>query len=273
MENSDRLFTLLSELDDNELQSIWSNALQCVPGKDTFDNATHLQRVDLISMEWRAIHGHTLRNRFRAAHALPWKRILIDVADKLRPGWGWTSYRMEDAHTEEAIEADIRRMFDERIQGMWAKMSPTAKEKLALTLDGEFNAAASTLTRTGKIAGLRSITVSSLGSGISSGLLTGAGAYALAQGTTSLLVGGLLGGALYQLGLWLVVRLFGVWSGVQLVASGGVAAVGGALLSAPAAVIILANAVMSTSYRKTIPATMALLVAHELRRQFDQEKV
>jgi uncharacterized protein YaaW (UPF0174 family) len=273
MLNNDRLLTLLSGLDDSELLAIWTKALLCEPDEDHFDKATHQQRVDLISMEWRAIHGHTLANQFRDPHALPWKRILIDVADKLQPGLGWTAYLMDDAHTEQEIEADIRRMYDQRVQDMWAKMSPTEREKLAQTLDGEFNAAASALTRTGKVAGLRSITVSSLGSGISAGLLTGAGALALAQGTTSMLVGGLLGGTLYQLGLWLVVRLFGFWSGAQLVASGGAAAVGGALLSAPAAAVFLANAVMSTSYRKTIPATMALLMAHELRRQFDEMKV
>jgi len=78
---------------------------------------------------------------------------------------------------------------------------------------------------------------------------------------------------LYQLGLWLVVRLFGVWSGAQLVAGGGAAAIGGALLSVPAAAVFVANALMTTSYRKTIPATLLLLSAHELRRQFADLKV
>jgi uncharacterized protein YaaW (UPF0174 family) len=273
LQNSDRLLTLLSALDDSELQAIWCQALRCELDRASFDKASRQQRIELISMEWRSVHGHTLMNMFRDEHALPWKRILIDVADKLRPGMAWTSYTMDDEHSEEEIEADIRRMYDKRVQDMWAKMSPTDKEKLAQTLDGEFNAAASALTRTGKVAGVRSITVSSLGSGISAGLLTGAGALTLAQGATSMLVGGLLGGALYQIGLWLVVRLFGYWSGAQLVAGGGAAAVGGALLSAPAAVLFVANALMSTSYRKTIPATMQLLMAHELRRQFDELKV
>ena len=273
LQNSDRLLALLSVLDDNEFQAIWCQALRCEPDQDGFDKATRQQRIELISMEWRAIHGHTLVNLFREEHTLPWKRILIDVADKLHPGVAWTSYTMDDGHTEEEIEADIRRMYDKRVQDMWNKMSPSDKEKLAQTLDGEFNAAASALTRTGQVAGVRSITVSSLGSGISAGLLTGAGALTLAQGATSMLVGGLLGGTLYQIGLWLVVRLFGFWSGAQLVASGGAAAVGGALLSAPAAALLVANAVMSTSYRKTIPATMQLLMAHELRRQFDELKV
>lgn len=77
----------------------------------------------------------------------------------------------------------------------------------------------------------------------------------------------MLGGTLYQLSFWIVVRVFGAWSGVQLMASGGLATVAGALLSIPAMGAIAANALMSTSYRKSIPATLAVLTAHELRRQ------
>lgn len=272
MPNSDRLISLLSALQDDELQAIWVQALRQKPNQSGFDKGSLEQRVEQISSTWRSAHGHTLRNRFRDPHALPWKRILIDVADKLKPGLGWTTYRMDDARTEAEIESDICLMYDTRVQAMWAKMSPADKSKLAETLDGEFNATASALTRTSNVAGLRSITVGSLSSGISSGLLTGAGVLTLAQGSTTMLIGGLMGGTLYQMGLWLVVRTMGYWSGAQLVASGGAAAIGGVLLSAPAAAALLANALMSTSYRKTIPATVLLLTAHELRRQFDELK-
>ncbi|WP_290891392.1 hypothetical protein [Arenimonas sp.] len=89
----------------------------------------------------------------------------------------------------------------------------------------------------------------------------------MAAGATSFAMAGVLGGTLYQVGVWVVVRLLGVVSGAQLAAGGGAAAVGGVVLSAPAAVAFLANAAMSTSYRKTIPATLFLLSAHEMRRQ------
>lgn len=81
------------------------------------------------------------------------------------------------------------------------------------------------------------------------------------------MVGGLLGGALYQIGLWLVVRIFGWWSGAKLAIGSGAATIGGALVSTPALIAFAANALMSTSYRKTIPATLSLLCAHEMRRQ------
>jgi len=275
MPHNDRLITLLSALDDDELRPIWVDALRSDSDDHEYVAGTKQGRVRCISKEWRAVHGHTLRNRFRKDHELPWKRILIDVADKLHP-WQypfWTSFKMSDRHTEAEIEAVILRMHDDRIRQAWGKLTPAKQEELAQTLNAEFNATAAALGRTAQGAAARNITVTSLGSGIAAGLLTGAGALALAQGSASLVVGGLFGGALYQLGLWLVVRLFGVWSGAQLVAGGGAAAIGGALLSVPAAAVFVANALMTTSYRKTIPATLLLLSAHELRRQFADLKV
>lgn len=85
--------------------------------------------------------------------------------------------------------------------------------------------------------------------------------------TTAAGVVGDLGGVLYQIGLWIVVRIFGWWSGAKLVSAGGAAVIGGVLVSAPALIAFIANALMSTSYRKTIPATLSLLCAHEMRKQ------
>jgi uncharacterized protein YaaW (UPF0174 family) len=266
MPNNDRLLSLLAELNDQELEQIWVSALRCSLEKEAYSQGDRTHRIASISKEWRALHGHTLVNLTRSEHELPWKRILIDVADKLNPGFGWTQYRLDDAHSEADIEADILRMHDERARQAWDKLSPAKKEEMANALDQEMNAAAVGLSKAGARA-TGSVNVASLGQGISAGLITGAGALTLAQGSGAALVGGLLGGPLYQLGLWVVVRVFGVWSGVQLVGSGTAAAVGGALVSAPAAVAFAANALMSTSYRKTIPATVSLLVAHELRRQ------
>ena len=262
MPYDDRLFKLLGQLDARELQDIWEVALKCKPGHEDFALGTREWQVACISEEWRAVHGHTMWNIRRGKHEMPWKRILIDVADKLKPGWGWSDYRMGDEHSETQIEAMVLSYFDERAK---AAMTDEQRAKLATSLDKELVDVNSQIGKTVRIASAKSITVASLGSGISAGLLTGAGAVTLAQGAGSFALGGALGGTLYQLGLWLVVRLFGAWTGVQLVASGGAAAVGGALLSAPAAVAFAANAMMSTSYRKTIPATLMLLTAHQLR--------
>jgi hypothetical protein len=231
----DRLRVLLAALEESELEGIWTLALRCKPDADGFVAASRDRRIDCIS--------------------------------KLNPGWRWTSFSMGDAHSEEAIEQAILRMYDERIRQMWAKMKPAKREKLAQALDAEFDRITESLNLAGVTIGLRSVTVTSLGHAISAGLLSGAGALALAQGAGSFLVGGLLGGVLYQLGLWIVVRLFGVWTGAQIVVGGSAATIGSVLVSAPAAAAFVANALMATSYRKTVPATLRLLTAHELRRQ------
>jgi len=263
---NDRLFKLLAELEDKELRSIWVDALRCRPEEENFLNGSREWRMACISQAWRSAHGHTLRNLTRSPHDLPWKAVLVDVADKLKPGLGWTHFKLDDGHTEEEIEAYILRMNDERIRTAWSKMSADDKERLARSVDAELKASAD-LSAAYKWSAAPAVTAASLGNGISAGLLTGAGALALMQGSGAALVGGLLGGTLYQVGLWVVIRVLGYWSGAQLVASGGAAAVGGAVLSAPAAIAFAANAVMSTSYSKTIPATLMVLTAHEVRRQ------
>jgi uncharacterized protein YaaW (UPF0174 family) len=267
MPYDDRLFVLLRELDDQELRTIWVDALKCAPDRDDFAVGSRELKILNISKEWRAVHGHTLLNLRRGNHELPWRRILVDVADKLKPGWGWSDFRTNDERSDEEIEAAILRYFDERAQEAWAKMSDEERAKLASSLEQELAQAQANVDASVRGAGISSITTSSLGVGIGAGLLSGAGALSLAQGATSFALSGLIGGTLYQLSFWIVVRVFGAWSGVQLMASGGLATVAGALLSVPALVAFAANAVMSTSYRKTIPATLALLTAHELRRQ------
>lgn len=267
MPYDDRLFVLLRDLDDHELRTIWVDALKCAPDRDDFSVGTRELKILNISKEWRAVHGHTLLNLRRGNHELPWRRILVDVADKLKPGWGWSDFGTNDEHSDEEIEAAILRYFDERAQEAWAKMSEEERAKLASSLELELTQAQANANASVRGAGISGITTSSLGAGIGAGLLSGAGALSLAQGATSFALSGLVGGTLYQLSFWIVVRVFGAWSGVQLMASGGLATVAGALLSVPALVAFAANAVMSTSYRKTIPATLALLTSHELRRQ------
>jgi len=273
MPYDDRLFRLLEELDDDELLAIWTQALRMEPGEQEFDRSPRPVRLFLLSAEWRSAHGHSLANVWRGPHELPWKRILIDVADKLKPGWGWTGFTMDDGATDEQIESFILRYYDERARESWAAMTDAQREATAQQLDAELRASRRVADSAGNKAAVGTVTVAGLSSGIGAGLMTGAGALLLAQGATSALVGGVLGGTLYQIGLWIVVRVMGVLSGAQLAASGGAAAVGGALLSAPAALAFLANAVMSTAYRKSIPATLMLLTAHQLRAQLAEWEV
>lgn len=270
MPYNDRLFQLLSELDDTELTAIWVNALKRSPEDEEFADVPRDMKVVLISAEWRAAHGHSVRNLWRGTHDLSWKRILIDVADKLNDGWTWTPYRMDDDVPESEIEQRILQLFDERARAAWAAMSDEDKAKLSNQLNADLQAANKTGQAQAVRAGAVHVSTSGLSAGIGAGLLAGAGITQLAAGASSFALAGVLGGTLTQIGLWVTVRLFGVFSGAQLAAGGGAAAVGGAVLSAPAAVAFLANAVMSTAYRKSIPATLMVLGAHELRRQLSE---
>jgi uncharacterized protein YaaW (UPF0174 family) len=267
MAAKDRLFMLLSELDDNELANIWTQCLRMKPEDEFFAEGSKDHKVIVISKEWRAVHGHTLLNRFRHDHELPWKRILIDVADKMKPGLRWTEFRIDDDHTEEAIETAILGFFDELAKLQWEKLSEEERQKMVDNINDSLDHTAEVVRAKGNRAGFAPVTVSSLSTGIGTGLLAGGGALLVAQATASGVVGGLLGGVLYQIGLWIVVRIFGWWSGAQLVSGGGAAVIGGVLVSAPALIAFIANALMSTSYRKTIPATLSLLCAHEMRKQ------
>jgi uncharacterized protein YaaW (UPF0174 family) len=267
MPGNDRLFQLLSELDDAELKNIWTTCLGKEPEDDYFEPGSKDHKVIVISKEWRAVHGHTLLNRFRNDHDLPWKQILIDVADKMKPGFGWTDFKLDDEHTEEEIETAILGFFDELVKLQWEKLSEEDRQKMVNNINDSLDHTAEVIRAKGNRAGFAPVTVSSLSSGIGAGLLAGGGALLVAQTAASGVVGGLLGGVLYQIGLWIVVRIFGWWSGAQLVSGGGAAVIGGVLVSAPALIAFIANALMSTSYRKTIPATLSLLCAHEMRKQ------
>lgn len=274
MAGQDRLFMLLNELDENELANIWTQCLRMKQEDTFFAEGSQNHKMLVISKEWRAVHGHTLLNRFRHDHELPWKRILIDVADKMKPGLRWTDFRIDDEHTEEEIETAILGFFDELVKLHWEKLSEEERQKMVNDINESLDHTDEVIRAKGNRAGFAPVTVSSLSAGIAIGLLAGGGALLVAQATVSGVVGGLLGGVLYQLGLWIVVRIFGWWSGAKLVSSGGVAFFGGALVSAPALIAFIANALMSTSYRKTIPATLSLLCAHEMRKQLAKlEKV
>jgi hypothetical protein len=85
MPYNDRLYQLLNDLDDSELEDLWVHGLQCKPDDAEFRALSHELKVDRISTEWRAVHGHLPRQLRWGTQSLSWKRMLIDVADKLNP--------------------------------------------------------------------------------------------------------------------------------------------------------------------------------------------
>lgn len=124
MPYDDRLFALLRGLDGDELRHIWVDCLQQCPKQKVFAQSSHELRVEWVSRVWRTEHGNFVRNVMRGEHALPWKQILIDVADKLRPGIGWTPYKLNDAHSEAELERVVLDMYDDRLGEDWPQLTP-----------------------------------------------------------------------------------------------------------------------------------------------------
>jgi uncharacterized protein YaaW (UPF0174 family) len=82
-----------------------------------------------ISKEYRSAAGHSFRNLFREDHELPYKKILIDVADKLKPGILWTSHKYDDDIPEKRIENEIELYLLDRVQKELNKLTDSERKK------------------------------------------------------------------------------------------------------------------------------------------------
>lgn len=264
----DRMKNLLAQLDDDELEAIWTSHLKLKVSEESFDRAEKQQRVVLVSREWRSAHGHTVMNVLRRGRELPWRRILIDVADKLKPGVGWTKYRMSGRCRDEVIERQILRFFDERVKKKWESMSEEKRQEFARDLNTRLKNTTEIAAALKDKTALHAITVSLLDSGISAGLIVGGGALMIAQATLPGAIASVFAGLLAQIGFTVVVSLLGWMAGVKIALSGGAATLGGVIIGLPVLLVAITHSIMSTSYRKTIPATLAVLTSIELRKQF-----
>jgi|JI10StandDraft_1071094.scaffolds.fasta_scaffold37295_3 uncharacterized protein YaaW (UPF0174 family) len=182
-----------------------------------------------ISEVYRAAAGHTMISPFRDKHALPYKQILIDVADKLKPGLGWTDFKIDDRHTEENIEDQIeeylRIIIDKKLMSLSEKERQEKKKKIEEEL---------------KRKGVDQATISSIGTAIASGSV---GATLASSVAVSIFYSTFLSS--------ISALLFGP-SLITLLASGaGVTAV----VAAPLLIVSLGN----PAYRKTIPATLEFI--------------
>jgi hypothetical protein len=57
-----------------------------------------------LSKAYRSRAGNSFANVLRDSHALPYKQILIDVADVVCDGPGWTPFGIDDSNSEADIE-------------------------------------------------------------------------------------------------------------------------------------------------------------------------
>lgn len=235
-QNPDTIFLLLNEAEEEEKSEI-CKALKLSTDSDVFE----------ISKEYRSAAGHTVGNWFRGDHDLPYKAILADIANKLRPKKDKKiEYSLTDGRSEEDIESIIIRYFAEKIADELNKMTPEerANKLKAFTRDLEggeniivekesLDEIASTLTATAvPVAGVVTLLTAPL--------------------TSTLFYSGTVAG------LW--ASAFGMSSSLLLLTGTGV----GTLVAVPILLLVLG----SPSYKKTIPTTLQLI---NIRRRLSQE--
>lgn len=173
-----------------------------------------------ISKEYRSAAGHSLINIIREDHELPYKLILIDVADKLYPGFFWTDYSFDDDSTEEEIEEKIEQYLSKRARKELGKLSQKEEERLKQEL----------VTAGYAQANINSIMTMLASGSIGNILATRAASYLASSASPSLL---------------------GVSSSSFLLSSTGI----GLLISIP----LLIGTLGGPAYRKTILATIQMI--------------
>jgi len=236
-ENPDTIFMLLDQAKKEEKDEICL-ALKIPTDSDIFN----------ISKEYRSAAGHTIGNWFRGPHDMPYKEVLVDVANKLKSKGSGEVFALGDGRSEEEVEDKIILYFAEKIAAELSKMRPDErakkfeelKEKLAdgknLNLDKE------SLDNIKNAFALGSAVV---GTSAVSSLLTGSVTASLFySGAFATLWGG----------------VFGMSSSLLLLTGTGV----GAAIAAPLLLIILG----SPSYKKIIPVTLQLI---NIRRRVKEE--
>lgn len=117
----------------------------------------HAVLVEELSRDLRSAAAHSLLNCFRYPHDFPYKQILIDVADKMAPGWtplAWTNYTLGDNHTELEIEETIWRFYEDKVNEKIKGMSAEAREELRQQIEKDLAASGYSSSLFAHIGGL-----------------------------------------------------------------------------------------------------------------------
>lgn len=126
MPHNDTIFRRLELATESELSEI-CKALKI---NDTRD-------ISEISREYRSAAGHSVGNIFREPHELPYKQILIDVAEKIKMVCGRLDLKIEDNNTEENIEDIISKLLKERVANQLSRLTKEEKEQKAKEFENE----------------------------------------------------------------------------------------------------------------------------------------
>lgn len=233
-ENPDTIFSLLDQAANEEKAEI-CKALKLPVDSDVYQ----------ISKEYRSTAGHTIGNWFRGDHDMPYKEILADIANKLKPKNDKSVYMLGDGRSEVEIENKIVEYFAIKIADELNRLQP---EERARKLE-EFQKC----LNEGKNPDVPIGTIKEIDKVLSATTVTSLSVASLLTGplTASLFYSGIFAG------LW--ASVFGMSSSLLLLTGTGV----GTLVSLPLLLLLLG----SPSYRKTIPVTLQLI---NIRRRVTQ---
>ena len=120
MARNDRLFDHLRACTPSQQMLLWSQDLQKAPEDEDFASSSPQKRVELLSAEIRSVAGHSLMNRFRGAHEMPWREILDSVLDTLGLSDGQQAERekMSDVQIEQVVLSRFDELVEEASQGL-----------------------------------------------------------------------------------------------------------------------------------------------------------
>jgi len=214
--------------------------------------------IGYLSKEYRQAAGHSMANLTRSSHSLPYKRILIDIADKLKPGIGWTNFKMDDEYTEEEIENKIFEFMTIRFEEQFQKLPEKDKREVEDLLSAQ-------LQKNGLKQTTINATIAALSSGGLGVALAGTAASTIfAQtaliGTLSNILFG-TGAVIYSSSASSVAAVYLAPTASQVILCGtGV----GVIIAVP----LLAATLGGPAYRKTIPATLQMIV---IRKRHEAE--
>jgi len=188
--------------------------------------------------------GNSVINCFRwiSGESVDYKTILIDVADKLASGFSfmsWTDYSLDDHNSIETIENDIIEQVNKKIADAISKLTPEKKMEFIRKTQEELKK--------------RGYSQSAI-NGFNSAVLSGSIAFLLANTVaTSIFYSGFMAS--------IYVSIFGPASLYVWLSGTGV----GLAVAIPMLALDLAR----PAYRKTIPATIQLIM---IRKRSESEK-
>jgi len=205
--------------------------------------------IEEISKKYRAAAGHSVVNLFRRTDiikrklptpVLPYKRILIDVADKLKSGFAWTEFKMNDGLSEEYVEEKILEYCNKRVEEEFNRLSEEKRKDVARQIDDKL-----------KSLGYSQTVIKTITSAIISGTFI---TVLTTPVTLSIFYSGIM--ASFWAGIFGPSTFYLALSGTGI----------GIAITIP----LLVGTFGGPAYRKTIPATIQMIM---IRKRIEAEKI